>query len=230
MVKKYNEIEAKNNMEVNTDEDRNEETVTPKEKKQLDRLVTVQPQKVKRSLLGRLVTGVMGPEGLPSIGAYVNEEIIKPAIKNLIFDTITSAASKAMFGDKGGPNRGGGYNRYSGGSSSSYRPATNYSNRYSNSSRPEPQHEERRVRPTRYGVEDYIIEDRFDASNVLTTLTEAADKYDSVSIADYYDIIGVPATQYTDNTYGWTIDAITHATIQPVRGGYIIKFPPVEVI
>jgi hypothetical protein len=232
MVKKYNEIEAKNNMEVNADVEveNQKEAVAPEQKKSLDRLVTVQPTKVKRSLLGRLVTGVMGPEGLPSIGAYVNEEIIKPAIKNLIFDTITSAASKAMYGDKGGPNRGGGYGRYSGGGNNSHRPTTNYSNRYSGSSRPD-HHEERPVvRSTRYGVEDYIIGDRFEASNILISLTEYADRYDKVSVADYYETIGVPSSQYTDNNYGWTIDTITNATIVPVRGGYIIKFPPVEVL
>lgn len=227
MTNKYNEIEAKNNMNVGKEAER-EETTAPREKRNLDKVVAIQPKKVKRSLFGRLVTGVMGPEGLPSIGAYVNDEIIKPAIKNLIFDTITSAASKAMFGDKGGPNRSGGYNRYSGGgSSTSHRPATNYSSRYSNSVRPEV--DERRVRPSRYGVEEYVIEDRFDAAHVLTTLTEAADKYDSISVADYYDLIGV-TSQYTDNTYGWTIDTITQTSIVPVRGGYIIKFPQVEVI
>jgi hypothetical protein len=54
--------------------------------------------------------------------------------------------------------------------------------------------------------------------------------YDRVSIADYYDLIGVDA-QHTDHNYGWTIDSITRAMIVPVRGGgYIIKFPPTEVI
>lgn len=231
MKKKYNEVEVKNNMEVESENsmDNNGEEVAPKEKKQLQKLVDVQPKKVKRGLLSRLVTGVIGPEGLPGIGTYVNEEIVKPAVKNIIFDAINSAARMALFRDGGGPSNhrsyGQGYNRRP----SDYRPATNYSNRYANTpQQPEPR--ERNVaRAARHGVEEYIIEDRFDASHVLTTLTENADMYDSVSVADYYDLIGVPS-QYTDNTYGWTIDSITRATIVPVRGGYIIKFPPVEVI
>src|SRR5437764_6070848 len=107
MAKKYNEIEAKNNMEIEAVIEEVEITEVPAEKKHVQKLVHTQPKKIKKSLLGRLVTGVLGPEGLPSIGAYVNDEIIKPAVKNLIFDAITSAASRAMFGDRGGPYRGG---------------------------------------------------------------------------------------------------------------------------
>jgi hypothetical protein len=223
VVKKYNEIEIKNNMQVETDD--NGEVVETVEKKQLAKVVDVQPKKVKRSLLGRLVTGIMGPEGLPSIGTYVNDEIIKPAVKNIIFDAITSGLSRALNMDYR-QNRGG-YTPYNRSSSQPRRPGTNYSNNYNNS-RQQPE-ERKPIRPARYGVEDYVIEDKFDAANVLTTLTEAADKYDNVSVADYYDLIGA-SSQYTDNTYGWTIDTIVHARIMPVYGGFIIKFPPVEVI
>ena len=225
MVKKYNEIEAKDNMKVGVEVDNNEEVLESAEKKPLNKLINVQPKKVKRSLLGRLVTGVMGPEGLPGIGAYVNEEIIKPAIKNLIFDAITSAASRAMYGRNGGPSRPSNGFRHGG---QAPKPAINYAN-MSNNSRPEPG-VRKNVRSSRYGVEDYLIVDRHDASHVLTSLVEYADRYDRVSVADYYEAIGVPITEYTDNNHGWTIDSITHATIMPVQGGYIIKFPPVEAI
>lgn len=226
MTKKYNEIEAKNNMKVEADEVEVDVEVTVEPKKHVERVISVQPKKVKKSLLGRLVTGVMGPEGLPSIGTYVNDEIIKPAIKNLIFDAITSAASRAMFGDRGGPYRGNTRPSGNGG----HRPATNYSNRFNNSRPSDSLVEERRtVRPARYGVEEYVIPDRYDASNVLVNLQEYADRYDKVSVADYYELIGVDS-QFTDNNYGWTIDGISRASIMPVRGGYIIKFPPVEVI
>ena len=226
MAKKYNEIEAKNNMEVEKD-DNNEEVVAPKEKKQLDKVVTTQPKRVKRSLIGRLITGVVGPEGLPSIGAYVNEEIVKPAIKNIIVDAVTSGINMVMYGEKGGPSRSRG-NSYSG--SRNYRPNTNYASNYNRNSNHEPAQPERYVnRTSRSGVEEYIIGDRHDASQVLVSLTEYADRYDAVSVADYYDLIGAQS-KYTDNNVGWTIDSITRASIMPVRGGYIIKFPPTEVI
>lgn len=220
MTKNYNEIPVKDNMKVENQEE--EVQSEAKEKKHLKKVVQAQPTKVKRSLIGRLVNGVMGPDGLPGIGAYVNDEIIKPAVKNIIYDAITSGLSRALNMDHKAyrPHQGGGHgpNR------------TQYNSRSNSSSRPAPHEERRSVRPARYGVDDYVIDDRHAASEVLVTLTEAADRYDSVSVADYYDLIGVPS-QYTDNTYGWTIDSISQATIVPARGGgYIIKFPAVEVI
>ena len=226
--KNYNEIEVKNNMKVENEE---EVTATVSEKKDLKKVVSTQPKKVKKGLVSRLVTGVLGPEGLPSIGSYVNDEIVKPAIKNIIVDAVTSGINMIMYGEKGGPRTGGyggGY-RPNGYQPSNYRPRTNYTSQY-NSQQPTPQtHYEPNIRPARYGVEDYIIADRYDAAQVLNTLVESADMYDSVSVADYYDLIGVPS-KYTDNSYGWTIDSISRASVVPVRGGYVIKFPPVEVI
>lgn len=216
---KYHEIKVKDNMKIDNNE---EEASKPIEKKPLTKLVDAQPKKRKRSLFGRLASGVLGPEGLPGIGSYVSEEIIVPAIKNIIVDAVTSGINMVMFGERGGPSRHHSYSRQR----TTYRPNTNYTSRYTSSS-PEPA--DRRVRPAKYGVEEYVIEDRFDAAHVLTTLTENADMYGTVSVADYYDLIGVPS-QYTDNQYGWTIDSISRASILPVRGGYIIKFPPVEVI
>lgn len=222
MTKDYNKVPVKDNMKVDAEVEVEQE-VTREDKPKMKKVVSAQPTKVKKSLFGRLVKGLVGPDGLPSIGAQVNEEIIIPAIKNIIFDAITSGLSRTLNMDYRAPR--GGYTQYNRGPQGRSG-GTNYSNRYNQQHEPE----ERKVaRTVRYGVEEYIIPDRYDASHVLTTLTENADRYDVTSIADYYELIGVPS-QHTDNNYGWTIDSITKATIVPVRGGYIIKFPPVEVI
>ncbi len=227
MSKKYNKIEVKDNMKVDNEVEV-EETNEPKEKKELKKVITTQPTKVKKGLLSRLITGIVGPEGLPGIGTYVNEEIVKPALRNIIYEGIESAVRMAIFKDGGGPPRGR-YGSHSGVNRNGYRPNTNYASNYkSNSAEPAPTD---RVIPrtARGGVDEYVITDRYDAAHVLTSLTEYADMYDSVSVADYYDLIGVP-TQYTDNNHGWTMDSITRARVVPTRGGYVIKFPPVEVI
>ncbi len=234
MTKDYNKIQVKNNMEVEKDTD-DDSSSRETERPKLQGVVANAPRKVKRSLLSRLVTGLVGPEGFSGIGGYVSEEIIKPAVKNIIVDAVTSGINMIMYGDRGvPPNRGGRY--YSG---VDHRPRTNYSSSYS--SRPtydksygrEPTHEPPRnnlvPKTSRYGVEEYIIQDRYDAAHVLTTLTECADRYGLVSVADYYDLIKVDS-DFTDNSYGWRLDSISTARIVPVRGGYIIKFPPVEVL
>lgn len=220
---KYNEIPVKNDI-INAEV---EEVVT--EKKSLERVVNAPPVKVKRSLIGRLVSGIVGPEGVSGIGEYVNEEIIKPAIKNIIVDAVTSGINMVMYGERGGRNTGGyrptgGYQRTN--YQSSYQ-RTNYTSRYTQHN-PEPAPTPREPR-NRHLVEEYVLNDRHDASHVLVSLTENADAYGSVSVADYYELIGVAST-YTDNNYGWTIDSISRATIIGVRGGYVIKFPPLEVL
>jgi len=225
MAKKYNEIEVKDNMKIEEEVVEKETTTDRKELKQVTKTV---PTKTKKTLMGRLVTGLVGPEGLPGIGTYVNDEIVKPAIKNIIVDAVTSGINMVMYGEKGGQNRGGYRPHSTGGHRSNYRPSTNYGSNYRNPT-VEPKAERVINKTSRVGVEEYVIADRYDAAHVLTTLTETADMYDSVSVADYYDLIGVPS-QYTDNNIGWTIDSISRASIIPVRHGYAIKFPPVEVI
>lgn len=235
MSKEYNKVSVKNNMDVSKNqinEEENQSTERPK----LQGIVGVAPKKVKKSLLSRLVTGLVGPDGATNIGGYVSEEIIKPAIKNIIVDAVTSGINMVMYGDRGAPSRSARY----GSSGTTYQPRTNYTNSYS--SRPtsersygrEPSSEPRRANlgssSSHYGVEEYVIADRYDAAHVLTSLTECADRYGIVSVADYYDLIKAES-KFTDNSYGWRHDAIASARIVPARGGgYIIKFPPVDVL
>lgn len=243
MAKKYNKIEVKETVITEQEaEDIVEEEVDPK-KKGLTSVVSERPTKVKKGLVSRLVTGVIGPEGLPGIGSYVNDEIVKPAIKNIIVDAVTSGINMVMYGDRGGNGSGynrnySGRNRYNGGGGygygSGYRPSTRYGSNYRERDRDRDRdrdHYDDRPAPAakRGGVIEYKITDRYDASHVLASLTESADNFDSVSVADYYDLIGVESV-FTDNNYGWTIDSIHHASIIPVRGGYVIKFPPVELL
>ena len=227
MSKNYNDIEVKN--DIAKDQEPSNEVV---EKAKVEKIVSVTPKKAKKGLFNRLITGVVGPDGLPGIGQYVNDEIIVPAVKNIVFDALTSGVSMILFGERGRTSRGGvsrPYNRYYGGSSTNYNTSySTQSSRYSPSNRRE-EPQDNRVRPNRYDVVEYVIEDRFEASNVLVSLTEYADRYDRVSVADYYEMINVESN-YTDNNYGWTIDSISRASVMPVRNGYIIKFPPVEVL
>src|SRR5699024_2459424 len=218
----YNKVEVKNNMKVDNN------NLEVEERKSLDKVVSAEPVKVKKGLMSRLVTGVLGPEGLPGIGQYVSEEIIIPAIKNIIVDAVTSGINMVMYGENR-PHNPRAVNRQPANRyySSGPRPTYNYTSRYT-SQQPDPK-ERHAPRANRYGIEEYVIENREDAAHVLTTLTEQADMYGSVSVADYYDLIGV-TSEYTDNNYGWILETIVRATIRPVRGGYIIALPAVDVI
>lgn len=222
--KKYNEIPVVKDVVKEVAEE-----ATTVEKEKLEKIVSVRPTKVKKSLIGRLFNGIMGPDGAVGIGEYVTEEIIKPAIKNIVVDTVTSGVNRLMYGERGGPNHYGRSYPHSGHGSTQ---RTNYSAQYT--SRPTQEHSRRPAErhersANRYSVDEYPIADRFEASHVLTVLTERADAYGSVSVADYYELIDIPSV-YTDNNYGWTYESIVRATLVSVRGGFIIRFPPLEVI
>ncbi len=74
----------------------------------------------------------------------------------------------------------------------------------------------------RHIFSDLVLATRSDAEEVLSTLVEYVDMYELVTVADFYDAVGV-ASDYTDTKYGW--DDLREAYIRPVRGGYIIEFP-----
>lgn len=223
----YNEVEV------------HEETVEKKEetavKEKISPVVSKKVKKQKRGLMERLVVGVLGPDGLPSISSYIGQEIVVPAIKNIIVDGITSGINMMMFGGENKrPPTQGGY-----GNPTVYnhnRPTTNYAQNYKPKSNYQPQNPQTYgtkppVSKRGYGntVEEYIIADRHEAIGVLDHLIEQIVDYGSVSVADYYDMIGVEPS-YTDNTYGWKGDELTTAGVVPTRGGYILKLPPVSVI
>lgn len=85
------------------------------------------------------------------------------------------------------------------------------------------------IKEDNYFIDEYVIENRQNAINVLNSLVEYADKYATVSVADYYDLIDIK-TNYKDSNYGWSFEVIKTSSIVPSRGGYSIKFPPVEVL
>ena len=225
--KDYSKIEAVDNMKVEDSDDITE--VTKKEKPK--QVLAEPPKKRKKGLMERLVVGFLGPDGLPGIGAYLNEEIIVPSIKNIIVEAVTSGINMAVFGDRSkvsprsqnsayDPNR------------TVYRPQqTQYHTRTSRFTTAQPAPTKRPpevIQEVRYLVDEYPIESHHVANDVLVTLQEYADKYDYVSVADYYDILGVNSV-HTDHNYGWSFDNIVKATVVPLRGGnYIINFPPIE--
>ena len=236
---KYNEVEAKDNMKLKKDKE-DDIPLKDEEPKKLTKVVKGEAKVAKKGLAKRFVQGVTGPDGFSGIGEYVRDEVVVPAIKNIILDTISSSVGMVqdsimssinykLFGEKGPGIRGSSYGRRNVGPAvgrSTQRPRVDYSTRATSYGRVERPSEPRRVAVDKpLGLEDYILADRDDAAHVLSMLFEHADVYNSVSVADYYDLIGVTA-EYTDNNYGWTLDEIHKAVTRPESGGYVILFPP----
>lgn len=76
---------------------------------------------------------------------------------------------------------------------------------------------------------ELVYETRADAEKVLNGMSEIIDEYGFVTVADLYDISGLPGAYYTDSKIGWK-GSIKESTIKKVKDGYIINLPEPEVL
>lgn len=76
---------------------------------------------------------------------------------------------------------------------------------------------------------ELIYETRADAEKVLNGMSEIINEYGFVTVADLYDISGLPGAYYTDSSIGWK-GSIEEPTIKRVRDGYVIDLPKPEVL
>jgi hypothetical protein len=188
----------------------------------------------KKNLVERLVVGIIGPDGIPALGTSIKEEVIIPAIKNmvsdsvrnvtdLIGDTIKGAVNVSLFGDAHNPHVRGG--RPSGRVGRDYNSISRKSGKgwvYDTDVRDEP-----KKRNIGKYADEFVIAERSDAVDILEELIERVHEYKFLSVASYKEIMEVDIN-YTDNNFGWKgPEVFDKVSIHAVRGGFIIKLPPI---
>lgn len=153
-------------------------------------------------------------EDISNVKSYVITDIIIPAIKNAILDTITDSANMIF----GGSTRR---------KSNTPGSRVSYGSFFSDPRQSSRRIEDRTIKP-RYSYDQFTFDHRNDAMEVLSTLEEMIDRYGYARVADFYDAIGVTG-EFTDNDYGWMNLSTTE--ISRTRDGYVIRFPravPIE--
>lgn len=193
-------------------------TRTRDEPKEVKRVVQGEVVRRKTPLGRRMTQNLIGGDA-QSVWGYVFGDVLAPAFRDMIADAVTGGVERMIFGDsthsrsrsrhRGGPSRTD-YNSISRG-----RP----------SHRDEPRRELSRRARSSHSFDEIILETRVEAEEVLDRMEAFLDKYDSVSVADFYELCGVSGN-YTDQKYGWT--DIRTASIQRVRGGYLMNMPKPE--
>lgn len=162
------------------------------------------------------IAGVFMSEDIENVKSYILMDVLVPAIKKAISDIVTNGIDMALYGEDAGSRR-----KKSSASKVSYggyyeRDRENRSTRGSTI----------RTR-TNYNYEDIVLDNRGDAEEVLLRMDELISTYGMVSVADFYDLVGITGN-YTDNKYGWS--DIRSATVVRVRDGYVIKMPRATVL
>lgn len=79
-----------------------------------------------------------------------------------------------------------------------------------------------RDRDEKIDCRDIVLKYREDAERIIDEMRMRIRKYDSVSVADLFDLLDIPG-KYTDNNYGWTREG--DIGLRRVAGGYLIDVP-----
>lgn len=171
----------------------------------------------KKQSLGRRLAEAFGAKEGQGIFDYILCDIIIPATKNMIIDSISDGVAMA-FGEaprrrRRSIDRGTryAYDRVS------YR---DDDRRYDDRDR-----DRRRARESA-GVRDYeslSFTSKDDAEAVISALVDMIDVYGQASVLDLYEAAGIAAPDYAVGNYGWF--KLGSASSRRIRDGYVLDLP-----
>jgi hypothetical protein len=150
---------------------------------------------------------------------YVAFDVLLPAAKDMVVDSFTQGIEKLIFGDsrrrgsthpQAGPTGYVSYNRYSMGGRTSG-PSRTIS----------------RQARARHNFDEIVLDDRVEAEEVIDKLFELVSRYESATVADLYELVGLNST-HTDHKWGWT--DLHGAGVSRIRGGYLLDLPEPEAL
>lgn len=180
-------------------------------KKKVDKVVSGSVKTKKKSSLSKFADTFI-EEDKDTVVGYLLSEVLIPSFKKMVSDTIKTGIDKMLYGDAEVSRSN------SPASKISYSKYYNDKSSYSKSSSTAPVTNRRDT----YEYNNIVLETRGDAEAVLMGMDDIIAKYEIVSVADLYDLVGI-AGSYTDYKYGWT--DIRSARIERVRDGYVIRMP-----
>lgn len=180
-------------------------------KKKVDKVVSGSVKTKKKSSLSKFADTFI-EEDKDTVLGYLLSEVLIPSFKKMVSDTIKTGIDKMLYGDAEVSRSN------SPASKISYSKYYNDKSSYSRSSSTAPVVSRRDT----YEYNNIVLETRGDAEAVLMGMDDIIAKYEIVSVADLYDLVGI-AGSYTDYKYGWT--DIRSARIERVRDGYVIRMP-----
>lgn len=195
----------------------------------------LEPEKPERIVEGKVITRkrpwqkkmveVFFPERIDDVGEYILWEVLIPAIRDSMWEVASSGVDR-FFG--AGSDRQTRSRRPSTrGNRGGYSSHTNY-NRMSEEPRTNLPHRGRMSREARikHDFDEIILESRAEAEEVIDNMFDWVEKYNAITVAHLYEMIGETG-DYTDDKWGWT--DIRGAGITRVRGGgYLLDLPKPE--
>jgi hypothetical protein len=174
----------------------------------------VQAVRKQVPLTRRIARSLLNEESR-DIGSYILYDILIPAAKSMITESIQSGIEMLIYGEAGQRQRP---SRSRGG------PTVSYGSFYQRQDRREDR-PQKRFSNARFNLDEIIFKNGSDCSDVLAALCDHIEEYEQVSVAEFYDYAGVEGATWTDHKWGWTGSELSDAYCTHTRGGYIIVLP-----
>ena len=192
--------------------DRKEETAP---KKKVERVVEGDVVRRKKTTSSKMA------ESFSNVMSYVARDVILPAAKDMLSDAVAQGVDQLLFGESRGRRqrqaKNNGYVSY---------------NRYSTAGKkkdPAPPADRPLSRSARatHDFDEIILSSRIEAEEVLDRLFDLVGRYESATVSDLYELVGIQS-KYTDDNWGW-LD-VRGATVRRVRSGYMLDLPAPEYL
>lgn len=188
---------------------------------EMDKTETTKPEKVgqivsvkRKGSITKSLQNEFVKEEPNYVWDYVVHDILLPAAKVAISEVVTSVTDMFLFGEvrsrSSSRDRGGRYSTHS----------RDIRDRDDSRDRDDRRRYGHRMRYDDFS--DIVFETRSDAVKVLEKMRDYIEDYDSVSVANFYDLVGEDS-EFNDNDYGWT--SLKNAYVEGGRGGWIIELP-----
>ena len=189
-----------------------------KDRAKQEKVIEGQVLRRKKPLGARLRETFFGGEDAKGVWGFVMMDVLVPAAKDMVADTVTQAIERSLYGEvqsRGRRSRGGGSRQ-------------DYSRMYDEPrGRGRDRDRDRAIRRPVHDFDDIILATRAEAIEVIDRLFDLVNKYDEATVADLYGLVGLSA-QYTDEKWGW--DDMRGADVRRIRNGYLLDLPrPIQL-
>lgn len=186
------------------------------EKENLEQITKGQVIRKKKPLRKKFSEVFIAGSARTAVG-YAIWDVLLPAAKDTVVEVITQGVERLFFGES---RRRGSIPPQSG--PAGYVNYQRMSGPYGARRMTSPQRVLSRQARARHDFDEIVLESRTDAEEVIDRLFELVSRYESATVADLYELVGL-ASGHTDHRWGWT--DLRGAGVSRTRDGYLLDLP-----
>ena len=197
----------------------------PVDDKKIEKVVEGSVLRRKKPLTKRFMETFVGGDARGVVG-YVMMDVLLPAAKDMVADAVSQGVERLIFGEARSTSRRTGY-RPGTGTGTGYVSYNRFSSSPPAGTRREEPRSISRTSRARHDFDEIILATRVEAEEVIDRLFDLVSRYESATVADLYELVGVSGN-YTDDKWGWT--DLRGAGARRVRNGYLLDLPRPELL